>query len=144
MYRARCDIVVAMKRPGYMMIKEAAVQYGVSRAKLHRLVRLGRLRTTKDPRDERVTLLRTEDVEALFKFPQQEADEMVYKTEADDNAESHGKMTAELAARMDAVRIRIAQDRRLSGDSVDIIREERERRSHEIDGAGVGDDGQQA
>ena len=122
------------------MIKEAAVQYNVSRAKLHRLVQLGRLRATKDPRDERVTLLRSEDVAALFKFPQQEADDMVYRSEADDNTESYGKVTAELAARMDDVRIRVAQDGRLSGDSVDIIREERDRRASEIDGAGVGDD----
>ena len=126
------------------MIKEAAVRYSVSRGKLHRLVQLGRLRTTKDPLDERVTLLRTEDVEALFKFPQQEADDMVYRTGAGDNAESYGKVTAELAARMDAVRIRVAKGGRLSGDSVDIIREERDRRAREIDGAGVGDDGQQA
>jgi hypothetical protein len=129
-----------------MMIKEAAVRYDVSRAKLHRLVKLGRLRTTKDPLDERVTLLRSEDVEALFKFPQQEADDVVYRTAAtgaSDSVEGHGKVTADLAARMDAVRIRVAEGGRLSGDSVDIIREERDRRVLEIDGAGVGDDGLQ-
>ena len=133
-----------MKRPGYMMIKEAAVQYNVSRAKLHRLVQLGRLRATKDPLDERVTLLRSEDVEALFKFPQQEGYDVVYRTRSDENGESDGKMTAELAARMDAVRIRVAKGGRMGGDSVDIIREERDRRAREIDGAGVGDDRQQA
>ena len=127
-----------------MMIKEAAVQYGVSRAKLHRLVRLGRLRTTKDPLDERVTLLRSEDVEALFKFPQQEGDDVVYSTGAGDSVENYGKVTADLAARMDAVRIRVAEGGRLSGDSVDIIRQERDRRVLEVDGAGVVDDGRQA
>ena len=126
-----------------MMMKDAAAQYSVSRAKLHRLVRLGRLRTTKDPLDERVTLLRTEDVEALFKFPQQEADDVSYRTEAtgaSDSAESYGKVTSDLATRMDAVRIRVAEGRRLSSDSVDIIREERDSRALEVDGAGVGDD----
>jgi hypothetical protein len=136
-----------MKRAGYIMMKDAAVQYSVSRAKLHRLVRLGRLRTTKDPLDERVTLLRTEDVEALFKFPQQETDDVVYRTAAtgaSDSVEGHGKVTADLAARMDAVRVRVAEGGRLSGDSVDIIRQERDRRVLEVDGAGVGDDGRQA
>lgn len=129
-----------------MMMKDAAAQYSVSRAKLHRLVRLGRLRTTKDPLDERVTLLRIEDVEALFKFPQQEADDVVYRTAATgtgNNAESYGKVTADLAARMDAVRTRVAEGGRLSGDSVDIIREERDRRVLEVDGAGVDDDRRQ-
>ena len=36
------------KRPGYLMIKEAAARYDVSRAKLHRLIGLGRLHTVKD------------------------------------------------------------------------------------------------
>ena len=129
-----------------MMMKDAAAQYSVSRAKLHRLVRLGRLRTTKDPLDERVTLLRIEDVEALFKFPQQEADDVVYRTAATgtgNNAESYGKVTADLAARMDAVRTRVAEGGRLSGDSVDIVREERDRRVLEVDGAGVDDDRRQ-
>ena len=122
-----------------MMIKEAATVYRVSRAKLHRLVQTGRLRTSKDPRDERVTLLRTEDVDALFRFPQDEASEMVYTTGIGDSAESCGRVTAELAARMDAVRVRVARDGRVSGDSVDIIREERDRRAREIDGPEVGD-----
>jgi hypothetical protein len=120
-----------VKRPGYMMIKEAAVRYGGSRAKLHRLVQVGRLRTAKDPRDERITLLETEDVEALFRFPGEEVAEMRYGTGSTGGAAA-GRLTAELAARMDAVRTRVARGRRFT-DSVNIIREEREKRTRQIE-----------
>ena len=56
-------------RPGFLTIKEAAVRYQVSRAKLHRLVRAGRVHSEKDPRDERATLLRTEEPGGVFRVP---------------------------------------------------------------------------
>ena len=121
-----------MERPGYMMIKEAAVHYGVSRAKLHRLIQLGRLRTTKDPRDERATLLRTEDVEAIFRFPAEEAEEMVYKTEVAKWEEPTGRITKDWCDRVDAFRMRISRGRRLPQDSAEIIRGEREKRGGEV------------
>ena len=40
--------------------------------KLHRLVSLGCLHSSKDPRDERVTLLRLEELESFFMFPMEE------------------------------------------------------------------------
>ena len=121
-----------MKRPGYMMIKEAAARYEVSRAKLHRLVRLGRLRTSKDRRDERITLLRTDDLEELFRFPLGEDEDMEYGTEDTNSTRGAGRLTAEACASMDALRMRIAGGRKLAKDSVDIIREERERRSQQL------------
>ena len=116
-----------------MMIKEVAAKYNVSRAKLHRLVRLGKLQTAKDPRDDRITLLREDEVDALLRFPRGEAADMFNRDRA---GESYGRVTGELAARMDEVRARIAQSGSLRGDSVEIIREERERRVSEIDGSG--------
>ena len=128
----------AVKRPGYMMIKAAAVRYSVSRAKLHRLVQLGRLRTAKDPRDERVTLLRTEDVEALFRFTGEEVPEMRYETGNTGEAAA-GRITTELAASMDALRNRISGGRRLPQDSVEIIRKERDKRTQQIEEAIFGE-----
>ena len=127
-----------MKRPGYMMIKEAAARYSVSRAKLHRMIQLGRLQTSKDPRDERVTLLRAEDLEALFRFPREEAGEMTYQTGAAGAKEPEGGLTPELMARMDALRTRAFRGQKLARDSADIIREEREKRSRQIDEAVFG------
>ena len=123
-----------------MMIKEAAVRYSVSRAKLHRLVQLGRLRTAKDPRDERVTLLRTEDVEALFRFPQEEEGDVRYQTGTTDMAEIPGKITPEWRARIDALRERIRARRQFTTDSVEIIREEREKRTQQILRAAFGEE----
>jgi hypothetical protein len=89
------------KRPGYLMIKEAAARYDVSRAKLHRLIGLGRLRTVKDPRDERVTLLRTEELEKLFRFGREEETPMEYGTATTHEEHVPGRLTAELRAKMD-------------------------------------------
>ena len=130
-----------MKRPGYMMIKEAAVHYGVSRAKLHRLIQLGRLQTTKDPRDERATLLRTEDVEAIFRFPAGEIEEMVYKTEVANWEEPTGRITKDWCDRVDALRMRISRGQRLPQNITEIIRAEREKRGGEIYQAVFGADG---
>ena len=91
-----------------MTIKEAAATYQVSRAKLHRLIRLGRLPTEKDPRDERATLLSAVDLETLFRFPGEEAMNV-------DNGDRAGLLTSELRARIDALRVRLSAGE----DSVD-------------------------
>ena len=113
-----------MKRDGFMMIKEAAATYSVSRAKIHRLISRGRLTAVDDPRDERVKLLRKEELDALFELYGKEANEMRY-----DTAEAVGRITPEVAARMDAVRERIAASGARLPDSTRIIREERDKRS---------------
>lgn len=109
-----------------MTIKEAAATYQVSRAKLHRLIRLGRLPTEKDPRDERATLLKAVDLESLFRFSGEEA--------VEDIRARTGLLTAELRARIDALRVRLAAGE----DSVDIIRAARERRSADVYDASAG------
>ena len=119
-------------RPGYLNIKEAAVRYQVSRTKLHRLVKTGRVRSGKDPRDERATLLRAEDLEALFRFPHEGPGEMWYKTGTDDEEIVVGRVTAEACARMDAVRTRIAATYAGRGDIVETIRAEREKRTVQV------------
>ncbi len=116
------------------MIKEAAAQYRVSRAKLHRLIQAGRLRATTDPRDERVTLLRTDELERLFSLPlEEEEPEMGYQTDAEDYRA--GNLTAELCAQMDTLRARVFEGQKLKGDSTEIIREERQRRARQLLGA---------
>jgi hypothetical protein len=119
-------------RPGFLTIKEAAVRYQVSRAKLHRLVRAGRVHSEKDPRDERATLLRTEDLEGFFGFPREGAEAMRYETVADGEDIVAGRLTAEACARMDAVRTRIAAKYAVWGDSVETIRAERDKRTAQI------------
>ena len=122
-----------------MYIKEAAVRYSVSRGKLHRLIQQGRLETHKDPTDERITLLRTGDLDEMFRFPGEEGGQMMYETDA--RKSPPGYLTPELCARMDAVRTRISK--RLGGrvlpDSADLIRREREKRTRQIDRAVSGD-----
>ncbi len=133
-----------MGRPGYMNVKEAARHYGVSRAKLHRLIRQGRLRTAKDPRDERVTLLRTEDLEALFKFHQESvsrgAGQKGEGPATQPPARRPGQITQELVDRLNALRKRIAAE--MGGiqdqDSVEILREQRELRSKQLYEAAFG------
>ena len=50
----------------YLNIKEASVQYNVSRGKLHSLINLGHLHTEPDPRDGRARLLSSQELEELF------------------------------------------------------------------------------
>ena len=123
----------SMSRKGYLSIKEAAVQYEVSRAKLHRLVSLGRLHSSKDPRDERVTLLRLEELESLFMFPMEEGPDMDYEAQKTET----GRLTAELLAEINAFRVRVSRGRKLS-DSTEIIREGREQRSRQVFEAAFG------
>jgi hypothetical protein len=120
-----------------MYIKEAAARYEVSRAKLHRLVKLGRLQTFKDPRDERATLLRVQDLETLFRFPQEEVEDMGFRTGATADERSAGRLTPELCARMDAMRERISKGRTFP-DSAEIIRKERDKRTLQIEQAAHG------
>lgn len=120
-------------QPGFMMIKEAVAEYGVSRAKIHRLIRRGRLTAMEDPRDERVKLLRKEDLEALFELGAEERSQMRYDTE-----QATGRITPEGAAKMDAVRERIAASGVRLPDSTRIIREERDRRSRYLYEAATG------
>ena len=136
-------------RPGYLTIKEAAVRYEVSRAKLHRLVRAGRVETEKDPRDERATLLRLEDLEEIFRFPLDEPGTTGAKTTTgapmDADRYSRGRLTAEGRARIDAVRARVARGGRVVEDSVEIIREARTDRSRSLYGGTFGlDDSNQS
>ncbi len=122
-----------MKRLGYLSIREAAVQYEVSRAKLHRLIQVGRLEGRKDPRDERVTLLRTEDLEEVFRFPMEEAGAVEYKLDYAKERPDMGTLTADLRARADAVRARVEGGGELRYDSAELVREERERRTRDTD-----------
>ncbi len=115
------------------MIKEAAALYNVSRGKLHRLVKQGRVQTASDPRDERATLLRIEDLDHLFEFSEERAREMKYDSRAGTRIEGTGRLTQELADQMDALRKRISGGKRSAVDSVDVIREEREKRSRHLD-----------
>ena len=121
-----------MERTGYLMIKEAAALYNVSRGKLHRLVKQGRVRTASDPRDERATLLHIEDLDHLFEFSEEAAQEMKYN-KVGSRIEGTGRLTRELADQMDELRKRISGGKRSPVDSVDVIREEREKRSRHLD-----------
>ena len=114
-----------MKRPGYMSIKEASETYGVSRSKVHRLIKKGRLRTAKDPRDERITLIPSEDLEAQF---QSHASEPRYAQFPNPS----GILTPEARARMDELRTRLYEKYGKSSDSTQIIREEREKRTRQL------------
>ena len=129
-----------MGRYGYMSIKEAAADYEVSRSKLHRLIQLGRLRTSGDPRDERVTLLRTEDLEKQFQFPIEDIVEIQYRTRKVEAPMPAGRITEEWCSRADTLRMRmrISGGRRLPGDSAEIIRQERLRRDRAVDHATFG------
>ena len=117
------------KQKGYLNIKEAAAQYEVSRAKLHRMIRDGRLAAIKDSHDERATLVRVDELEELFHLPPEGA---MYREDRSIVSSGVGVLTAERAARMDDLRDRIARRVGLVEDSVDVIRRERERRGAEL------------
>ena len=122
------------------MIKEAAATYGVSRAKIHRLIKQGRIEATGDPRDERVKLLRKEELDSLFLTDTEGGRKVRYETVAD-REQPDGRITPEMAARMDAVRERVFRRHgTLFPDSAEIIREEREKRSQQVYEAALGVD----
>jgi excisionase family DNA binding protein len=67
---------VAKYRPpaGYLTMAQAQERLGISKVTFHRLVRRAGLPTHRDPRDTRVRLLRTADVDRLME-PVPEQDE---------------------------------------------------------------------
>lgn len=138
-----------------MSVKEAAARYDVSRAKLHRLVQLGRLNTEKDPRDERVTLLRGDELESLFRFPSEDVQEepaeevsdavdasgtAELETETDDTAGHEGRLTAKLRAQADELRRRVAGRLNPASGSGVMIGEQRDRRGEHLRGVVFGKD----
>jgi len=101
----------------YLRINEAAARYHVSRVKLWRLIQSGRLTATKDPRDERAKLVREEDVARIL-------------TPADEGPV--GRLTPERVARMDEFVARVFGGKTIAGDSTELVREEREKRSRQV------------
>lgn len=128
------------RHQGFLTIKEAAVQYEVSRAKVHRLIRAGRLHAREDPRDRRVTLLRQDDLDRLFDISENATrDDMTYETMRTVTTMSTGRLTSEMRARVDALRGRMAERGTARAiDSAAIIRAERDRRSAELGDAVMG------
>ena len=123
----------------HLNIKEASATYQVSRAKLHRLINQGRLRTGKDPRDDRATLLQIEELDSLFSLPENdgETEDMTSKY---DGLEP-GRFTAEWRDKMDALRNRItAKHGKSTSNSVEVIREMREERDRQIMRLTLGED----
>jgi hypothetical protein len=121
------------QRPAeYLNIRDAALKYEVSRSKLHRMVRSGRLHVQTDPRDGRATLLSSAELEALFSIP----GETDVNTDSDTFAAAKsqaqkGYLTTEARARIDALRFRATGGKRLSVDSADIVRQSRDARTRE-------------
>ena len=105
----------------HLNIREAAVRYNVSRAKLSSLISLGQLHTEPDPRDGRARLISSQELEELFGLT--EGDTM-YKS-----ANTTGRLTASARGRLDVLRRRVAMTGKKATDSVDIIREMRAERS---------------
>ena len=120
----------------YLNIREASVLYDISRAKLHRLIRSGRLRTETDPRDERATLLSAEELEALFQIRREDdMDTSKYaKSGGFGMNYGAGRLTGDARVRVDALRMRVSGGKRVVGDSVDILREARDERSAQLYG----------
>ena len=119
------------QRRDYLSIKEAATHYEVSRAKLHRMISMGRLASIKDTRDERATLLRVEDLEQIFRLPSEKPVDAHRRREAY-AAPAPGLLTAQRRARIDALRHRIANSGQRVDDSVDLVRQQREQRTVEL------------
>ena len=111
-------------RHGYMSVNEAAVFYGVSRAKLHRLIRFGRLTTEKDPRDHRVTLLISNELEAIFQFPANNIlDTKKLPSDLADSENISGILTPTLRAEIDSLRKRLLDRVKQSVGNVIVGRE---------------------
>ena len=116
----------------YLSIKEAAVAYRVSRTKIHRLVKSGAVRSSRDPRDDRITLVRVDDLDSRFRGD----------TVMDINSAAYsGIATADRLNRMNAIRASggVAG---VGSDSTEILRAQRDARSRELDmrSTGAGDD----
>ena len=85
-----------------------------------------------------------DDLEALFSFPVQGPVETEIRTYAEMDKESGtgaGLLTADMRARVDELRLRISGGWVFADDIADIIREEREKRSRELDEAAFGQAG---
>ena len=132
-----------VRKSRFLNVKEAAVQYQVSRAKLHRLINVGRLRATKDARDERATLLSVDELDELFGPTTEEIEggEKMGNTRMSTGYSGYeaGRVTAEWCARMDALRERIfAKTGTVGADSTEIIRAERDKRDRQLYDAASG------
>ena len=113
----------------YLSIKEAAVAYRVSRTKIHRLVKKGAVRSTGDPRDDRITLVSVEDLDSRFHG------ETVMDME--NAAAIEGIATVDRLSRMNAIR---AGGAKAGGgsDSAEILREARAARSLDLEARSTG------
>jgi hypothetical protein len=113
----------------YLSIKEAAVAYRVSRTKIHRLVKSGVVRSSSDPRDDRITLVSVDDLDSRFHG----------ETVMDMNnaATLAGVATADKLNRMNAIRAGGAAAG-VGSDSTEILREARAGRSSELGARSAG------
>ena len=113
----------------YLSIKEAAVAYRVSRTKIHRLVKSGAVRSSSDPRDDRITLVSVDDLDSRFHG----------ETVMDMNSAATlvGVATADKLNRMNAIRAGGAATG-IGSDSTEILREARAGRSSELDARSMG------
>ena len=113
----------------YLSIKEAAVAYRVSRTKIHRLVKSGAVRSSSDPRDDRITLVNVDDLDGRFSG----------ETAMDMNVAGTlaGVATADRLNRMNAIRAGGATAG-LASDSTEILRAERAARSGALDARSMG------
>ena len=120
------------RKAEYLNVRDAALKYEVSQSKLHRLVRSGQLRVQTDPRDGRASLLNSAELEAFFSTPEgADSNEGAGAFEAAKHQANKGYLTAEVRARIDALRTRATGGRRLIANSADIIQEARDSRSQE-------------
>jgi DNA-binding MarR family transcriptional regulator len=55
----------------WIPLSEAARRVGVSQAKLSRMVKLGQIKTKRDPKDERKTLVDLNELNAIF-YPREQ------------------------------------------------------------------------
>lgn len=112
----------------YLSIKEAAVEYKVSRTKIHRLVKSGAVGSSSDPRDDRITLVSVDDLNSRFHG----------ETVMDMNSAATivGVATMDKLNRMNA--IRTGGTTGVGSDSTEILRESRASRSSELDARSTG------
>ena len=113
----------------YLSIKEAAVAYRVSRTKIHRLVKSGAVRSSSDPRDDRITLVSVDDLDSRFNG----------ETVMDMNSAATliGVATTDKLSRMNAIRTGGAVAG-IGSDSTEILREARAGRSSELGARSMG------
>ncbi len=131
-----------MSTQGYISITGAARKYGVSRAKVARLIEKESLPTERDPRDARARVVREADIARLLGVPVEygqgapaagEVRDRGALAVADRYIAGTGRLTARQRAQVDALRARFARGRG-GEDSVDVIRRERDRRARALDG----------